>query len=565
MLDQMRKNSRSLLISGLFVIIIVTFIISFGPQSRGTTCEQVTSEDHFAARVSGQTVSNNDFKYAWYLEGGDRMPPKAARMRRVKEHVMDQLIERELLTSMADKLGFVVNDDEVEALIGEAKVIGPNGVTETLPMLQKDGQYNYEALKRFVRGQLQLTPNAFTAQQKRELLAQHVRQLVRSSVSVSPDEVKADFIRKNRQLNLEYMRFTTRRQESEVAPTEAEIAAYAAKNEPKLKELYEQRKLIYEKAPAQRRLRQILVKVAHDADSKADKAAHDKADALAEKLKRGGKGPGKDASAFAEAARQSSDDAATKGRGGDLGWRARGGTNLQGEAEDKVFAAKDGTIVGPLKGNDGYVITKVEGSREGHITFEQARSELAEDKLRQEQATSRTRSAAEATITKAKDSPTATLKSLFPPPSDTQEASASESAMPRVEETGLTAVRMESDGAVIEGIGTSTAVAKAALALTAEKPLAGPIAVGDTLLVIRLKERKEPDLAEFERKKLDLAHEAEMAKGYRVFTDWMKAVCVEARDAKRISVNLEMLKYNDEGGEQPSYEPCAGYSNSFGG
>src|SRR5262245_35995119 len=108
MLDQMRKNSRSLLISGLFVIIIVTFIISFGPQSRGTTCEQVTKEENYAARVGNQVISNNDFKYAWYLEGGDTIPPKAARMRHVKERLMDQLIERELLTSMAEKLGYAV-------------------------------------------------------------------------------------------------------------------------------------------------------------------------------------------------------------------------------------------------------------------------------------------------------------------------------------------------------------------------------------------------------------------------------------------------------------------------
>jgi len=563
MLDQMRKNSRSLLISGLFVIIIVTFIISFGPQSRGTTCDQVTKEDHFAARVGNQVITNNDFKYAWYLEGGDTIPPKAARMRRVKERLMDQLIERELLTGVAEKLGFAVSDDEVADQIGEAKVIGPNGVTQTHPLLQKDGQYSYEALKRFVRGRLQQTPNAFFAEQKREMLAARVRDLVRSSVTVSPDEVKADFIRRGRQLNLEYMRFTARRAEKDVAPTDAEVAAYASKNEAKLKELYEQRKLLYEKAPAQRHLRQILVKVAHDADDKADKAAHDKADALAEKAKRGAKGPGKDA--FADVARQSSDDAETKARGGDLGWRAKGGTNLSGDAEDKLFAAKDGTIVGPLKSNEGYVITKVEGSREGHIPFEAARLELAQEKLRQEQAVARTRAAADAALAKAKDNPTATLKTLFPPPSDTQEASASDSGMPRVEETGLAAVRMESDGPVIEGIGPSAAVAKAALALTTEKPLAGPISVGDNLYVIRLKERKEPDLAEFEHKKLDLAREAEMAKGYRVFTDWMKAVCVEARDAKRISVNLEMLKYNDEGNEQPSFEPCAGYSSAFGG
>src|SRR4029078_3846738 len=94
------------------------------------------------------------------------------------------------------------------------------------------------------------------AEQKKELRAQRVGKRVRQSVTVSPDEVKTDFIRKNRQLNLEYVRFSPRRLESEAAPTDAEIAAYATKNEAKLKELYEQKKFVYEKAPAQRRLRQ---------------------------------------------------------------------------------------------------------------------------------------------------------------------------------------------------------------------------------------------------------------------------------------------------------------------
>jgi peptidyl-prolyl cis-trans isomerase D len=393
---------------------------------------------------------------------------------------------------------------------------------------------------------------------------------VRSSVSVSPDEVKADFIQKNRQLNLEYMRFTTRRQESELAPTDEEIAAYAAKNEAKLKEIYDQKKFLYEKVPAQRRLRQILVKVPSGADEKADKAAREKADALVEKLKRGAKtgdkSTGKDTAAFAELARQSSDDTETKGKGGALGWRARGGTNLQGDAEEKLFAAdvKPGAIIGPLKGNDGYVITKVEGSREGHVPFESARAELAEEKIRQEQGTARAKAAAEAALAKAKAQPTATLKTIFPPPSDTQEASGSDAGAPRVDETGLFAMRVTSEGPVIEGIGPSKEMAKAALALTAEKPLAGPIAIADNFYVIRLKERKEPDLAEFERKKLDLTREAEVAKGYRVLADWTKAVCMEAKAAKRISVNLETLKYKDEGEEHPSYEPCAD-ANPFGG
>ena len=53
----------------------------------------------------------------------------------------------------------------------------------------------------------------------------------------------------------------------------------------------------------------------------------------------------------------------------------------------------------------------------------------------------------------------------------------------------------------VEGIGVSNTVAKAAMALTPDKPLAGPFAVGDNYFVIRLKERKEPDLADFEKRR----------------------------------------------------------------
>jgi peptidyl-prolyl cis-trans isomerase D len=565
MLDQMRKNSRSVLITVLFGIIILVFIINFGPQSRGSSCEQAMSDDHFAAKVGRQVVSTNDFRYGFMLSGGDRYPPKIAKQERLKEAVMDKLIERELLAGMAEKLGFVVTDEEVDDQIADGKIVTLGGASVPVPMLHKDGRFNAESFRNFVRVQLQSTPNAFLEEQRKELLASRLRNLVRSSVAVSPDEVKSDFVRRNRQINLEYLRFTSRRQEAEVALTDEEIAAYASKNEAKLKEIYDQKKYLYEKAPPQRRVRQILVKVPHDADEKTDKAAREKADALAEKLKRGAKSSGKDALTFIELAKKSSDDTATRARGGDLGWKARGGLNLAGDAEDKVFAAKNGAIVGPSKGSEGYIITKVEGSREGHIPFEMARTELAEEKLRQEQAVSRAKAAAEAALAKASASPAVPLKTVFPPPSDTQEATDA-GAAPRVEETGLFAPRATPEGLVVEGIGVSNAVAKAAMALTPEKPLAGPFAVGDNFFIIRLKERKEPDLAEFEKRKLELAREAELAKGERVLSDWTHAACVEAKDAKRIFVNTDVLKYGEEQNEQVIYEPCAPPSRRlFGG
>jgi peptidyl-prolyl cis-trans isomerase D len=568
MLDQMRKNSRSLLITVLFLIIIAVFIINFGPQSRGSSCEQAMGEDHYAAKVGRQAISSSTFRYGFMMSGGDRFPPKMAKQEHLKEGVLDKLIERELLVGMADKLGFVVTDDDVDDQIAEGKIMTLGGAAIPVPMLQKDGRFNAESFKTFVRVQLQQTPDGFLEEQKKELLATRVRNLVRSGVTVSPDEVKAEFIRKNRQVNLEYMRFTSRRQEAEVAPTAEEIAAFASKNEAKLKEIYDQKKFLYEKAPPQRHIRQILVKVPHDTDEKAekaDKAAREKADALVEKLKKSAKSTGKNAVTFVELAKTASDDTATKARGGDLGWRARGGANLAGDAEDKLFTAKDGAIVGPFKAADGYIISKVEGSREGHIPFEAAKTELAEEKLRQEMGVTRAKAAAEAALAKAKAAPTSTLKTIYPPPSDTQEASATDTGAPRVEETGLFALRATPEGAVVEGIGVSNEVAKAAFALTAEAPIAGPFTIGDNFYIIRLKERKDPDLAEFEKRKLELAQEAEQAKGEHVLSDWTHAACVEAKEARRISVNLDILKYGEEQNEQVSYEPCSVRRGLFGG
>src|SRR6185503_8277339 len=134
-----------------------------------------------------------------------------------------------------------VSDEQVEDQIAEAKLIGL-GYPRTIPRMQKDGKFNYEAFKSFVQFELQVTPTAFIEEQKKEILAARVRDLLRGSVTVSPAEVKADYLRKNLQVNLEYVRFASRAGDTDVDPTPAEIADYAAKNEAKLKTFYEERK-----------------------------------------------------------------------------------------------------------------------------------------------------------------------------------------------------------------------------------------------------------------------------------------------------------------------------------
>jgi parvulin-like peptidyl-prolyl isomerase len=358
-------------------------------------------------------------------------------------------------------------------------------------------------------------------------------------------------------VNLEYVRFSGSRYQPEVVLTDAEIADYAAKNDTKLRQAYEQKRFVYEKVPDQRKLRQILVKVASDAPAAAQKAAEAKANGLAEKLKKGAKASGKEGVTFAELARTASDDASSRANGGELGWRARAASNLSGEAEDKVWTAKADAIVGPVRGHDGFVITKVEGTRSGAVSYDQAKLELAEEKLREERADAKAKTAANEAVAKLQATPGKSMKDSFPGPGDSDAASADKNQAPHAEETGLFGLHATKEGALVEGIGVSSQLAKAAFALTPTAPVAGPFEVSGTFVVVRLKERKEPDMSEFDKKKVELTRESELTKWEQVMTDWTQARCVEAKQAHRISVNTDVLRYDESNSEPPAYEPCA--------
>jgi peptidyl-prolyl cis-trans isomerase D len=544
MLEQMRRSSQSLLIYVLFGIVIAVFIINFGPHSGGCEGGPSVSASADAAKVEGRTVSAQDFRYAYLLLGGGNVAPQMARARRLKETIMDKLIERELLAGEAERLGFRVSDEEVEDLIGESRMVGL-GYEQPAPT-QKDGKFDYEQFRRFVLYQLGMSPRAFIEEQRREMLASRLRLLLRSGVNVSPDEVKSDFLRRGNQVNVEYVRFSTRRYEGEIEPTAAEIESYAKANEGKLKDLYNQRKFLYEKAPKERKLRQIVVKLDPGASADAEGAAKKKAEGLAARI---GKGE-----SFATVAKSASEDARTKGRGGELGWKRQGTTTLGPALEDKVWPAKDGDLIGPEKGADGFYLVVPEGTRQGDIPFEQVRLELAEDQLRQEMAKKRAQADAEAALAKAKGASGKSLKDLFPAPSSDKGAQhlGDSGEGPQAEETGLFIRR----GAVVEGIGTSPELAKAVFALKKDAPFAGPIEVAGSYVIAKLKERKEPDLAEFEKKKLELMRDASLIKGEEVVMDWALRRCQESREARRISVNRELLKYDSGPEGTVAYEPC---------
>src|SRR5206468_1564581 len=76
--------------------------------------------------------------------------------------------------------------------------------------------------------------------EQRELMADKVREALRVSAKVSPDEVKQEFEAKGLQVNLEYGKFPERRYEEEVGEaTPAEVDAYVKAHEAELKKQFE--------------------------------------------------------------------------------------------------------------------------------------------------------------------------------------------------------------------------------------------------------------------------------------------------------------------------------------
>jgi len=541
-LEAIRRNSRSTIIYVLFGVLIAVFVINFGPGSRRTGDRELAGT--WAAKVAGSTVSEQDYRLQYIALGGPNIPLQVAKERHLKEFVMDKLIERELLAQEAERLGFDVSEKEVEDLVADGRMY-ILGVPRKSDEWIVDGKFNYDRLRAVAQNRLGVTVARFIESQRREMLADKVKQLMLGAVKVTPDEVKSDYDQRELQINLEFVRFAPRQFDDKVTVTPDEIAAYQKAHADEIKKHYEERDFLYKKLDKQAHLRRVVAAIAKDAPASQAEAAKKKIDEAAARVKKGDD--------FATVAQKLSDDVTTRGRGGDAGWRKRGATGLPADADAKVFAAKAGEVLGPVRTERGWELVKVEGFREGDVPLEQAAPEIAEEKLRVEKARALAKQAAEQAMAKVRAGKT--LAELYPKPSDADESDPLKklNAPPSTEETGLFSRR----GSIVPQVGASAELVRKAFAM---KPgeVGGPFEVSGGYAIVKLKERKDPDEEFFAKHKDDEMRQLERQKWADVLDSWSKQRCVEARDDGRLKINDDVLAYEGLSDKTPEthYVPC---------
>jgi peptidyl-prolyl cis-trans isomerase D len=338
-----------------------------------------------------EEIDANEFKNAFEQARaqqrqaqGDQFDPREFETMENKRSTLDRLIDDKVMRMAAQRAGIAVSDIQVREAI------------EAVPAFQVDGKFNAQRYQLALSSQVPaLTPRGFEQRVRDGLEQSLVPTQVSQSAFVTPSEAERfmQLLGQKRDVAMAivppaapdaapvgdadaqkwYQAHASQYRAPETVTIEyvdvdgATLPVNTATDEDSLRERFknEQSRFV---EPEQRLASHILIQVPAGADAKTDKAAQDKAAALAAQARQ----PGAD---FAALARANSDDAGSKASGGDLGWVGKGAMVAPFEAA--LFAMKAGEISAPVKTEFGWHVIDLREIKTGRqTTFEEARAQL---------------------------------------------------------------------------------------------------------------------------------------------------------------------------------------------
>ncbi|MDE3274061.1 SurA N-terminal domain-containing protein [Pseudoalteromonas sp. G4] len=364
MLERIREGSQG----ATAKVILTLVILSFALAGIGSYLGQPTETP--VATVNGKEISQMSFARAYENERSrleqqfgeyfSQIASDPAYTARMRENVIQRLVQQELQMQLAQELGLRVSDEAIKEEIRNIPAFQVAGEFNNDRYLQVIRQMNYQpdGFRDYLRKEMTLNQLAsaliatdFTLENELAATVKLQNQLrdiesvtlsaanFKSEVTVSEDEIKEYYQLNQNQfmapemVALDYIELKGTELPLEEAVTDAEIAAN-----------YEENKALYME-PERRRVAHILVENLED-----DAAAQAKAEEILAELQNGAD--------FAAVAKEKSDDLVSAEIGGDLEWIDR--DMMDPEFEAAAFALENvGDLSEVVKSEFGYHIIKL--------------------------------------------------------------------------------------------------------------------------------------------------------------------------------------------------------------
>jgi peptidyl-prolyl cis-trans isomerase D len=519
MLDTLRESSKSIVTYVIVGGLCFAMAAIFGP---GSCTSLSSSGTPFAATVNGSVVTvaafeqeySNEFHQYQQRAGGSFSPELADQMR-LRDRVMDNLIDQELLAQDAERRGIYISDQELADKIQHD--------------FSKDGTFDPAWYKQVVLQYYQMSPVAFEMQIRKKMVVAKEVAAITAAAEVSDDEVRAEYRRDNEKVDLQFVRFAPANfSHDALPPSDDEAKAWAEKNQDKIKDFYGKNSFRYNKPPKVT-AHQILVKVDDDAPADKVAAAKKKIDEAKADLD-----SGKD---FGETAKKFSDDATSKDRGGDLG---EVNTGVKGKEFDEAVAAlAEGKISAPFRDALGFHIVRLDKKIPAvNRTIDEVRLEIAKELITNERSEELAKKSADETLRKLEGG--AKLAELWPSEKKEKDSSSEfqfslGSKKPEVDDTG----EFGAQGDFVPHIGVSPEIENAAFGADEKKQpwLDKAYHVNNAYYVLAIKSRTHADLSQLEAKMPELREKTRKQKAEALVEAYLKNI----KDQSRIDRNAALL------------------------
>jgi hypothetical protein len=197
MLDSMRRHANSWVFSLLFAVIIFVFAVNFGPWAG-----RVAPVTLFAVEVNGRAVSMLEFEtlyneqFAQEQMQNPGLTRETAEKMGLSKHILDILVQRELLAQLAEANNLAITDEELAKTISQ--MIAPAGQ----PITEEERK----AYEKNVQEQYHISAGEFEARIRRQMLASRMAELLYAGVPVSESDLKTNFVLWHDQVAIDFIR-----------------------------------------------------------------------------------------------------------------------------------------------------------------------------------------------------------------------------------------------------------------------------------------------------------------------------------------------------------------------